>query len=44
MTGSDDEGWQSNESIPYADSEDHKWKRFLGKTFKSIKCGSLKFE
>lgn len=31
MTGSDDEGWQSNESIPYADSEDHKWKRFLGK-------------
>ena len=44
MTGSDDEGWQSDESIPYAESEDHKWKRFLGKTFKSIKCGSLKFE
>ena len=44
MTGSDDEGWQSDESIPYADSEDHRWKRFLGKTFKSIKCGSLKFE
>lgn len=44
MTGSDDEGWQSDESIPYAESEDHQWKRFLGKTFKSIKCGSLKFE
>ena len=44
MTGSDDEGWQSDESIPYAKSEDHTWKRFLGKTFKSIKCGSLKFE
>lgn len=44
MTGSDDEGWQSDESIPYADSKDHRWKRFLGKTFKSIKCGSLKFE
>lgn len=44
MTGSDDEGWQSDESIPYAESEDHIWKRFLGKTFKSIKCGSLKFE
>ena len=44
MTGSDDEGWQSDESIPYAESADHTWKRFLGKTFKSIKCGSLKFE
>ena len=44
MTGSDDEGWQSDESIPYAESADHKWKRFLGKTFKSIKCGSLKIE
>ena len=44
MTGSDDEGWQSDESIPYAESVDHTWKRFLGKTFKSIKCGSLKFE
>ena len=44
MTGSDDEGWQSDESIPYAESEDHTWKRFLGKTFKSIKCGSLKIE
>ena len=44
MTGSDDEGWQSDESIPYAESADHTWKRFLGKTFKSIKCGSLKIE
>ena len=44
MTGSDDEGWQSDESIPYAKSADHTWKRFLGKTFKSIKCGSLKIE
>ena len=44
MTGSDDEGWQSVESEPYARSDDHTWKRFLGKTFKSIKCGSLKFE
>ena len=44
MTGSDDEGWQSDESIPYAESTDHTWKRFLGKTFKSIKCGSLKIE
>ena len=44
MTGSDDEGWQSDESIPYAESADHTWKRFLGKTFKSIKCGSLKVE
>lgn len=44
MTGSDYEGWQSDESIPYAESADHKWKRFLGKTFKSIKFGSLKIE
>ena len=44
MTGSDDEGWQSDESIPYANSADHTWKRFLGKTFKSIKCGSFKVE
>ena len=43
MTGSDDEGWQSDESIPYAESEDHKWKRFLGKTFKSITCGGIKY-
>lgn len=40
MTGSDDEGWQSDESKNYIDSEDHVRVRFLGKTFQSIKCGS----
>ena len=40
MTGSDDEGWQSDESKDYADSEDHLRQRFLGKKFHSIKCGS----
>ena len=44
MTGSDDEGWQSVESVPYARSEDHIRIRFLGKKFKSIKCGRIKFE
>lgn len=39
MTGSDDEGWKSDESEKYADSPDHKQRQFLGKTFKSIKCG-----
>ena len=39
MTGSDDEGWQSDESKKYIDSEDHKRVQFLGKKFKSIKCG-----
>lgn len=39
MTGSDDEGWQSDESKKYMDSEDHKRVQFLGKKFKSIKCG-----
>ncbi len=39
MTGSDDEGWRSDESEPYANSPDHKQRKFLGKTFKSIKCG-----
>lgn len=39
MTGSDDEGWKSDESQKYADSSDHKQRQFLGKTFKSIKCG-----
>ena len=39
MTGSDAEGWQSNESKNYANSEDHHNRKFLGKTFKSIKCG-----
>ena len=40
MTGSDDEGWQSDESKNYIDSEDHVRVLFLGKTFQSIKCGS----
>ena len=40
MTGSDDEGWQSDESNKYIDSEDHKRVQFLGKKFRSIKCGS----
>ena len=44
MTGSDDEGWQSVESEPYARSDDHKRIRFLGKKFKSITCGNIKFE
>lgn len=37
MTGSDDEGWQS-ESKNYANSPDHKQRQFLGKIFHSIKC------
>ena len=44
MKGSDDEGWQSVESEPYARSDDHLQRRFLGKIFKSIQCGSIKFE
>lgn len=40
MTGSDDEGWKSDESKKYANSEDHKRVQFLGKRFLSIKCGS----
>ena len=39
MTGSDDEGWQSDESEKYADSPDHVQQQFLGKIFHSIKCG-----
>ena len=39
MTGSDYEGWKSDESKNYANSEDHKRPRFLGKKFHSIKCG-----
>ena len=39
MTGSDDEGWKSDESEKYADSPDHKQRQFLGNIFKSIKCG-----
>lgn len=42
MTGSDDEGWKS-ESEDYEDSDDHLRQRFLGKTFKSIKCGRTKY-
>lgn len=44
MTGSDDEGWHSVESAPYARSDDHLQIRFLGKKFKSITCGNIKFE
>ena len=39
MTGSDYEGWKSDESEKYAKSPDHVRRQFLGKTFKSIKCG-----
>ena len=39
MTGSDYERWKSDESKNYANSEDHKRPRFLGKKFHSIKCG-----
>lgn len=44
MTGSDDEGWHSVESPPYARSDDHLQIRFLGKKIKSITCGNIKFE
>ena len=40
MTKKDIEAWQSDESKKYIDSEDHKRVLFLGKKFKSIKCGS----
>lgn len=40
MTGRDIDGWRSDESEKYADSEDHKRVQFLGKRFLSIKCGS----
>lgn len=43
MTGSDDEEWQSDESKNYAKSEDHTQRRFLGKIFKSIICGRIKY-
>lgn len=39
MTGSDYEGWKFDESEKYANSPDHVQRQFLGKTFKSIKCG-----
>lgn len=43
MTGRDIDGWRSDESKKYAKSPDHTQRQFLGKTFKSIKCGSIKF-
>ena len=39
MTGSDIDGWRSDESKKYANSPDHKQRQFLGNIFKSIKCG-----
>ena len=42
MKGSDDEGWHSDESEPYANTPDHVRQKFLGKIFKSIKCGDIK--
>ena len=39
MTGSDIDGWRSDESKKYANSPDHKRRQFLGKIFHSIKCG-----
>lgn len=44
MTGSDYEGWQSDESKKYADSPDHQQRQFLGKIFQSIKCGRNKYQ
>ena len=44
MRGSDDEGWQSNESANYVRSDDHLRVQFLGKEFHSITCGNIKFE
>ena len=42
MTGSDIDGWRSDESEPYANSPDHVRKTFLRKIFKSITCGGIK--
>lgn len=39
MTGSDIDGWRSDESKKYANSPDHVRPIFLGKRFHSIKCG-----
>lgn len=44
MTGSDYEGWKSDESERYAKSPDHVRRQFLGKIFHSIKCGRTKYE
>ena len=43
MTGRDDEGWQSVESVNYVRSDDHLQVRFLGKKFHSITCGNIKY-
>ena len=41
MTGSDNEGWRLDESgMNYAKSEDFVRRKFLGRIFKSITCGS----
>ena len=39
MTGSDIDGWRSDESKKYANSSDHVRPEFLRKRFHSIKCG-----
>lgn len=44
MTGSDYEGWKSDESENYVRSDDHLRVQFLGKEFHSITCGNIKFE
>ena len=45
MTGSDIDGWRSDESGKnYANSPDHVRTTFLRKRFKSITCGNIKFE
>lgn len=45
MTGSDIDGWRSDESGKnYAKSPDHLQRQFLRRIFKSIKCGSFKVE
>lgn len=44
MTGSDIDGWRSDESGEnYANSPDHVRQTFLRKRFKSITCGSIKY-
>lgn len=44
MTGSDIDGWRSDESGEnYANSPDHKRTTFLRKRFKSITCGRYKY-
>ena len=44
MTGSDIDGWRSDEAKNYVRSDDHLRVRFLGKEFHSITCGNIKFE